>query len=370
MRVQPVRQLGGLLPYRERWDQLAGECVFRRWDWLTTWWEHYGSRQPAQELAVLLVLEDLPNDSEHLLAILPCYVDYSLTRGKVLRLLGDGEVCSDHLDLLVAPVDAPRAAKALAEYLVTNGDDWDLMDLSAIDAGEVALEHLCTAFESHACQVSRIAGPSCWSVELPESWEDFLAGQSKSHRKRLRRLKKYVFDTGQGVWHLVQTRQELDIAWPILIDLHQRRRNSLGEPGCFTSSRWANFHRDIAEQLLSGGRLRLSWLEMDGQPVAAEYQFADGRTTFAYQAGIDPDRLEQGPGRLSMMCVLQHAIAEGHTSVDLLRGDEPYKANWRATPRPTHALQIVPARNAARWRFQAWNCLRGAGRFAREFAKS
>jgi len=372
MHVLRVQQLDNLSLYRERWEDLADGCVFRSWTWLSTWWKHYKSLRPAQSLNVLLVFdsEHGASEPEQLLAILPCYLDTSLTRGKVLRLLGDGEVCSDHLGLLVDTDNAEQVSQAIAEYLIHQWEEWDLIDLSTIDENDEALGHLDSALQSQGCHVSRQAGPNSWSVSLPTSWEEFLALQSKSHRKQLRRSEKRVLNTGQGVWHLAETEQDFDIAWTILVDLHQRRRISLGEPGCFASQRWADFHRDVAGQLLQTGRLRLSWLELGGQPAAAEYHLAGNHTTFAYQGGIDPDRLEEEPGRLSTIRTIQHAIEEGHLEFDLLRGDEPYKAHWRATPRPTINLQIVPPRNSARWRYQAWNCLRGARQLTRKFANN
>ena len=372
MHVIRVQQLDNLFSYRERWEELADGCVFRSWTWLSTWWKHYQSLRPAQSLNVLLVFdrEHGKPQPKHLLAILPCYLNTSLTRGKVLRLLGDGEVCSDHLSLLVKPDNASRVSEALADYLVHQLEEWDLIDLSTIDDQDVAIGLLGSALQSQGCHTSRQAGPNSWSVTLPDHWEEFLALQSKSHRKQLRRLEKRILDTGQGVWHLAQTQQDFDIAWTILVDLHQRRRISLGEPGCFASQRWADFHRDVAGQLLQSGQLRLSWLELGGQPAAAEYHLAGSQATFAYQGGIDPDRLEEEPGRLSTIRTIQHAIGEGHLEFDLLRGDEPYKAHWRATPRPTNNIQIVPPRNSARWRYQAWNCLREARQLTRKFANS
>ncbi len=372
MYVLRIHQLERLLPYCERWDQLADGCVFRSSTWLSTWWKHYQSLRPAQSLNVLLVFDTEHGESkpESLIGVLPCYLDSSLTRGKVLRLLGDGEVCSDHLSLLVESADAQRVSQALAEHLVGQGEAWDLIDFPTIDNHDEAMGLLASALHSHDCHVSRQAGPNSWSIALPGSWEEFLAIQSKSHRKQLRRLEKRALNTGQCVWHLAETSQDFDIAWAILVDLHQRRRNSLGEPGCFASQRWADFHRDVAEQLFQSGRLRLSWLELGGQPVAAEYNLVGQQTTFAYQGGIDPDRLDEGPGQLSLIYTIRHAIDEGHLAFDLLRGDEPYKAHWRATPHPTADLQIVPPRNLARWRYQAWNCLRGASRLTRKFANS
>jgi CelD/BcsL family acetyltransferase involved in cellulose biosynthesis len=361
--------------------------VFRSWTWLSTWWRHYGptDSQPmsaSNQLFVLAVYEgdDSPNcqtpaqsssctsTTDRLIAILPCYLQRSLTRGRVLRLLGDGEVCSDHLDLLATATNAPRAADALASYLCDHSDRWDLIDFPSLDINQehVKIGKLIAALAECECHVSETPDQNCWTVNLPETWEDFLSLQSKSHRKQLRRLEKRVLESPSATWHQVKLMEDFQLAWPLFVDLHQRRRQSLGEEGCFASPRWASFHEEVARQLLTEGRLRMSWLELEGEPVAVDYHFASGRTTYAYQGGLDPIRLGDEPGRLSMIRTVQHAIAEGHRKLDLLRGDEPYKAHWRATPKETCHVQVVPGRTSAKWRYQAWNSAHGAARWVNQ----
>ena len=104
------------------------------------------------------------------------------------------------------------------------------------------------------------------------------------------------------------------------------------------------FHHEVAGRLLERGQLRVSWMELDGSPAAAEYHVADAKATYAYQGGVDPDRLDEEPGRLSTILCLRAAIEEGHTQIDFLRGDEPYKAHWRATPRATYDYRVIPNR--------------------------
>ncbi len=83
----------------------------------------------------------------------------------------------------------------------------------------------------------------------------------------------------------------------------------------------------------------------------------------------DPNRgLTEGPGRLSMSRTVQHAIAEGHRKFDLLRGDEPYKAHWQATPKDTFHVQVIPSRTGAKWRYQAWSSVRGTARWVGQIA--
>jgi CelD/BcsL family acetyltransferase involved in cellulose biosynthesis len=183
-------------------------------------------------------------------------------------------------------------------------------------------------------------------------------------------MERRVLESDKARWRLVHGADEFDAAWETLIDLHQRRRQSLGEPGCFASTRWAAFQRDVAPRLLAEGRLRLSTLDLDGRPAAAEYHLAGERATFAYQGGVDPQRLAEEPGQLSTICSIKQAIEEGHSRFDFLRGDEPYKAHWRATPQQALRVVAVPPRLWPRLRHRTWSGARELVRNARQLAGS
>jgi CelD/BcsL family acetyltransferase involved in cellulose biosynthesis len=363
VRVCCHQSLTELAPSREAWDRLAGDCAFRRYSWLSTWWRHYGADDDRRRLFVIAAY----GDGGDLVAALPCYLTRGVIHGRALRLLGDGKVCSDHLGLLAGPSHAAAAAEAIADFLIAS-PDWDLADFQFIDEDDLATEQLMAALAERDCQVARYDGEPCWAIDLPGDWEEFLALQSKSHRKQLRQVERRVLDECRATWRLVEDATEFDAVWATLIDLHQRRRQSLGEPGCFASPTWAAFHRDAARRLLDEGSLRLSWLELDGTPAAAEYHIAGLRTTFAYQGGVDPTRLGEEPGRLSTIRSIQHALVEGHSRFDFLRGAEPYKAHWRAQPRRTWRWQAAAPRRWAKLRRQSWAGARRAAHLARQVA--
>jgi hypothetical protein len=92
-----------LEPFRDAWDRLAGDITFRSWTWLSTWWRHYGADDSRQKLFVVTA----QSGDGALLAALPCYLTSSVIQGHTLRLLGDGEVCSDHLGLLASSTFPP-----------------------------------------------------------------------------------------------------------------------------------------------------------------------------------------------------------------------------------------------------------------------
>jgi CelD/BcsL family acetyltransferase involved in cellulose biosynthesis len=54
------------------------------------------------------------------------------------------------------------------------------------------------------------------------------------------------------------------------------------------------------------------------------------------------------------MAAIRFAIDRGCQTFDLLRGDEPYKANWRAVPTPCYDLRVWPRRCEGLLEWFAW----------------
>jgi len=337
---------------RDDWNRLAGDVPFCRFPWHAVWWKHY--QASGRELYVLLARDEQQN----LVGIAPWFLDCRGPQGRTVKCLGSGEVCSDYQTLLSDDAHAEAVTEAFAFWLTaaadTRDDGWDLLELDCVPASDRVMTHFIEQLWSAGNTIHREAGPNCWRIGLPATWEDYLATLSKSHRKQVRRFERRQLETGRASFHTVCSDAELSRGMEILVDLHQRRRQSLGEPGCFASERFSGFLHEVAEQFLREGRLRLGWVEIEGAPAAAEFQLAGGRTTYAYQAGVNPDLLDDEPGRIINIATIRRALEEGHRSFDFLRGDEPYKAHWRAEPSETMNCRIVPQRALAQVRHGLW----------------
>ena len=362
MRVERFTNIDDLAPLATDWDRLAGGIPFRGWDWLSTWWRHYeqcdGDRNPVRRLFTLGVFDG----TGRLVGVAPWYLERSRSRGRVVRFLGSGEVCSDYMSLLCQPGRESRVAEELAQWLTGRGvedsdsgnREWDMIELTGVDARDEAVAQFAKELTGLGSRVHSRPGPNCWKVSLPNSWDEFLAVLSKGHRKQLRRMWRSMVDTGRAVLHTVERRDDLPLAWEILVDLHQLRHLSLGEPGCFASRQFADFHRDVAPKLLSAGQLLLHWVELDGRPVAAEYHLGCNGTIYAYQAGIEPEALNISPGHLAHCLTVRRAIKCGYGTFNFLRGDEPYKAHWRARPCQSLEIRLAPPRAGAQVRLGLW----------------
>jgi CelD/BcsL family acetyltransferase involved in cellulose biosynthesis len=279
-----------------------------------------------------------------------------LWRGRVLRFLGSGEVCPEYLTVLAPPGREGPVTAALADWLTAarGPDAWDLLELTAIGGEDTAMAQLAQRLAAAGNGVHQRPGPSCWRIELPGSWDEYLAMLSKQHRNRLRKAERRLLGSGRAVVHRVQKPEDLPCGEQVLVELHQARWRALGQPGCFSSDRYAAFHSDILRELLARGRLMLFWIELDGKPFVVEYMMAGGDTVYHYQCGLDAGRLDESPGRLGTIVALRWMIEGGYRVCDLLRGDESYKAHFRARPHPCLEIRVVPARLLAQLRHAVW----------------
>jgi len=363
MHIHLLKSIDELAPYADAWDRLAAEVPFRSWAWLSHWWHCYGPAEAtrksnlASQLAVLAVFDE----ADALVGLAPWYLDCSVALGRVLRMLGTGEVCSDYLSLLCQRGMEASVIESVADFLLEGPADypqdgllWDLILLDGVDFEDHAVNSLAEHLSGHGCRVHRRQGLSCWRLDLPASWEEYLGTLSRSYRRQIRRLEDDYFKTGRAILHGIERIDDLPWAIDLLIDMHQRRRQSLGELGSFASPRFTAFIRGVLPELMRQGRLQFHWLELDGLPVALEYHLAGGGVLYAYQAGLEPEAMEFQPGKLLNLATIRRAIEQGYRVFDFLRGDEPYKAHFRAAPRPSLELRIVPNRASARMRHNLW----------------
>ncbi len=347
LRTRCVNNLADLERWVDSWRLLADRRPMLSPEWAISWWQHY--RRENDELCVIL----LDDHRGQLIGIAPLYIE-NKGRQRVIKFLGSGEVCTDHQTILSAPGWEVRAADALAQFLMDNRDRWDGLFFESIDAKDTAMGRLVTQLSDAGSLAHRRPTASCWRLCLPRTWDDYLSMLSKSHRRRCRRLHEEYFDSGRVTTRCVSSPGDFEYGYRILEQLHSARWEATGQSGIFASDRFRRFHASVGRQLLSLGQLRLVWLECEGKPIAVEYALCDGKTVYAYQSGRDIEYPERQPGNLSAIAMIRFAIENGYESIDFLRGDEPYKAHWRATPSPCFDLRVWPGRLSGRVHHTMW----------------
>lgn len=363
MRVERVLSIDEFAALQSEWHHLGPAPPTLSWQWLYAWWRHYGLEGCRKGPDAALFLLTIRDSEGGLAGVAPWFREWSPLHGHVVRFLGTGEVCSDYLSILSRPDSERSVVAALMDWMLadartgkgsSNPDHWDLLELSGVDAANRTMQMLCTEFARRDAIAHCRDGEQCWRLELPACWEEYLERVSKTHRKRVRRLVRDAFDRGRVERHVARQRSDLDQGLEILNDLHGRLWQSRGDSGAFSNQRVKAFHREVAHRHLAAGHLRLSWLEFEGRPISAEYQLTADGVIYAYQSGMEPEALDLEPGTLSMIASIRSAIDEGYQALDLMRGDELYKAHWRAEPRKSVVWRIVPGTTEGWIRHNAW----------------
>ena len=337
--AETVTDAAGLERLADEWRALADSCpaatIFQTYEWNAVWWRRLG-QGPGRRLHVIA----LRGDGGELVGLAPLMT--SFWRGSLLRLLSFmGAGASDYTDLIAAPGYETAVTDAFYRYLAQSRG-WQVFDCAQLRVGGLLTDSTPPA--DARLSVSESMGEPCPYIALPGDWNAFLAGLGKKTRANVgyydRALQKIyevevspVGDPGELIDEMTR-----------LFDLHQRRWNQRWLPGVFGGKRIQTFHRELAAALLEQGWLRLFCLRLDGETQACLYCFSFGDRMCYYQGGFEPTLAKHSLGTVLTARAVQTAIAEGKTTFDLLRGDEPYKAKWTGTAHVNRRRMITRRR--------------------------
>jgi len=341
MRVEEINDYGEFLALEKDWRNLlqkSEHTVFLTWEWLSTWWKHYGK---DKKLLLLLVKEN-----NEILGIAPLmysvYRMFGLRIGKVEFI---GSPHSDYNDFILAKKKL-ECIKLFVNYLFNHPEKWeciDLMDIPETSKNIAFLRELSKRTEKfHKCPY----------IPLPKSYEEFLARLSSNQRryikKNLRKLEKaFEVEVTECVEpHFINE----GMAW--LFKLHQKRWESKGFEGAFSDEKFRSFHLDIAHIFSQKGWLGLFLLKLSGTPVAADYGFRYQSKYYAYLPGFDPKYSKYSVGNMLRAYLIRKFISEGLREFDFMRGAEEYKKRWRAVARWNYRVIII--RNGLTAKIRHW----------------
>jgi len=253
--------------------------------------------------------------------------------------LGVRGTTADRVGVLSLASHEREVARIVAESLV-EAEPWDVLRLDALPADAVATRAFVDALELVGLDATPVTADDVWEIDLPATWDDFLARLSKSHRRQLRRLDRSAVESGRSVLSTAKGGDEIASALELLAELHNRRWRSVGGTGSFESEDFTSFVADVSAGADQAGQLRLKMLDFDGRLAAVELDYGDQAGICAYQTGFDPDLAEERVGQILLMETIKAAIDEGVARYDLGRGVDPYKQHWRAEATPSLDLIV------------------------------
>jgi CelD/BcsL family acetyltransferase involved in cellulose biosynthesis len=259
-----------------------------------------------------------------------------LVAGGCAEFVGHYSIC-DYLDAAVTPGCEsqfwPQVLRRLADDGVTSFDLRGLLESSP------SLQAIETAAADAGFDVRREDEAISPCVELPASWDDYLATLSKKDRHEMRRKMRRLDTAGGEVRFRIITEAavacgQLDRLFHLMRISNHHKEEFLARPGMET------FFREMTAAMADAGMLRLYSLTFDKEAVAMVLNFDVGGRLYMYNSGYDPAYAHYAVGLMSKALLLRDAIENGRTAVDFMRGDESYKYDLGGKERKVYRLVL------------------------------
>ena len=304
-----------------------GALPFAHPVWQEAWLRHCG----GDAVPVFLALRP-PADEDGaapLAGVIPLDVG-----GAEPRFLGDPDL-SDHSGALVAPGGEGWAAAALVEWLME--DLAPGFEAWGLPAGGPLRPALLAAAARYGWSASAEPEAVTPTVELPATWDGYLAALPKKHRHELRRKLRNLDRAGAVGFASAAAPGEAGEAVEGLLAMMRESREA---KAAFLTPEREAFFRELAAGLGAHGLARIATLTFEGRPAARIFALEGGGATLLYNSGFDPSLGHLAVGLLSKALLVRDAIERGHAAVDFLRGEEPYKRHLGGQPRAIVRLRL------------------------------
>ncbi len=346
--VKVFRDKSSFLSLQKDWETLASESnqtVFMSYSWICSWWDIFGDN-PNRKLFIHCVYEN-----NEMVAIFPFFTGKSSLLGKEtqkrIQLLGSGGNrneslgfsdsygYNDFLDILVKPGFEEKVADFFFQLLDEDTFADYKLYLVNVSGESFIYNHLFPRFNSLNRSVNVEKSDTCPYIVLEGESDlaSFIKNKdSGSVRRRLRQcLKAQKPETENGYQITeVTSRDGVEKAINHIIELHQSRWNMLGYTGVFFDKRFVAFFSKIVFDAFDNKSLWLKHAVDDNGVCASRMLIKYNNRYYDYISGFSDSSpsSKYRPGIALLLDLIEDAIKQGVSRVELLRGAESYKFDF------------------------------------------
>jgi CelD/BcsL family acetyltransferase involved in cellulose biosynthesis len=335
VRVALVEDLPAL---RDEWAALfRGDpraTPFTSFQWVTAWCNHWAEGGTPWILAIY--------DGDRLTGLAPFL---RRNRGGLRFLSGLGVGVGNYWDVIAAPEDRERVLTILAEELRQRTSEWDafFMDKLPEESGTVA------ALRDAGLRLERVTRLSSPRIELPETFDDYLATVSSRRRREIRRSLEKLDDDDLSI-HVVSGRDELRAAiacWQALKIEWWTKRDMPMDPE-HASARFLDFTVEALTAMVPSA-LAVVWELRRGDEVfAINIGLTDEVAYYGWLFGFDFRFEDLRPGHMLIAYGVRWSIHEKLQHYDFMLGAESYKYHYAPRDRAVLTATVGSGRLRSR----------------------
>ncbi|MFC2005899.1 GNAT family N-acetyltransferase [Chloroflexota bacterium] len=302
---------------------LRWNSVFILPAWLKVWWQEFGS---GNEIYLGAIRQE-----ENIIGIAPL-----LIKGRRASIIGSVDVC-DYLDFIIAPGMETDFFNTLLDDLRQKGID--NLDLRALRPDSTVLTNLVGIAQDHKYEVLCQEEDVSVELDLPATWEEYMATLSTKQRHEVRRKLRRLSETGKVDYRRYEvSQQEVGNFLNTFLKLFTLSREDKAN---FMTNQMESFFRSLTKAMAEIGLLRFGALEIDSIPTAMVMYFDYDDCVYLYNSGYDPQYNSLSAGLLSKVLCIKESIQEGKKRFDFLKGAETYKYHLGGRGIPLYRCQIT-----------------------------
>lgn len=338
LKIREINDYSDFAQLREQWNDVLSrsdcDSVFLTWEWLSTWWRHFGK---SRALAILLAQE-----GEEILAAAPLmYSNYDLIAFKIKKLEFLGAEHTDYRNFILTKRKV-ECIDSFMKYICRL--NWDFLHLRQIPEPSSSILSMSRVCSRNLLESRRVSSTSFY-VPLCASVDEFWKRQKGRYRgSALRRHQRRLKENFDITYETCNNPDSLPQGIKTLVELHQKRWTLKGEEGSFVSdSHFAGFLIDVSKAFVEKGWLHFSFMKANNEPISAAICFQYNNRFYYYHSGYDPAYSRFGVGNLLIGHLIEEAIQDGNSIFDFLNGAEAYKRSW--TSFSNNCLEFQMAKN-------------------------
>lgn len=329
---------------RAEWSDLLrrspADSIFTTWEWQKTWWDSYC---PGE--LWLLACRD---DQNRLIGIAPWFIEPTPPEGerttieRTVRTIGCVDV-TDYLDLIIDRDHYDAVLGAFVDHLIAHASRYDVIDLCNLPELSPTREKLRAQLEAKGFTVEIKQQEVCPIIQLPDSFETYIESLEKKQRQELRRkIRRAEAADEQVTWYIVG--KEHDLTEELNRFLELMAASSPDKAAFLQNRQHVAFFRNVMPLMNACGWLQLSFLTIDGKAAASYLNFDYDGHILVYNSGLSYDEYAHlSPGIVLLAYNIRHAIEQGRSVFDFLRGNEVYKYRMGGVDSPVYMLRAVRA---------------------------
>ncbi|MHC4748049.1 MAG: GNAT family N-acetyltransferase [Planctomycetota bacterium] len=341
-----------LRPIQQKWDEFVesvGSEIFLTYDWCRIWWKYYGKNR---DLRVFVFRND-----NNLVGIIPVFFErirLGLFSVKVIKIVGSDFTFSQFSmplawDYMRSVIE--KFFKLIVQY------KWDVMHIGPIAGLYNRCGDLKDVFSdcfgnSHHVLIENKNVETYF--KLAPDWETQLSRLNKNERGNIRRnynvIRRFASDPAHSLQSCFVTENNFTESFDAFIAMHQSHWNNLGKAGHFKDWPAAReFHRELAQENLNLGRLRLLKVSIGSNCLGYQYHYKCGDRYYHF---LDA-RAAQSPlkgvtsGRITFCEQIKKAMEENIFCIDSMRGEYEHKLRLGGQLFPMKSLYIIPKKLSA-----------------------